>query len=67
MKIQMTEKQFDAMRTALILARVELEFSLSQLEHNGLSAVSNGVKANLEKVNHALNTTSIWDVETISE
>lgn len=65
MKIQMTEKQFDAMRTGLIMAKIEMEFSLSQLKFAKLDYVAEGVQKNLDKVNHALDTTSIWDVETL--
>ncbi len=67
MKIQMTQTQYDTMREALILSRVELEYSLRQLKNLGLANCANGVKENLDKVNHALDTTGIWEVETISK
>ena len=54
MTIEMTEKQYNEVRKALIIAQVELEWSLADAERNNLKCLAALARERLDEINSAL-------------
>jgi len=63
MKIEMTEKQYDEIRTALIIARCELESSLEDLNYKNFSCLAKLTSERLAQINTALDNSSFRNLK----
>ena len=63
MKIEITEEQYDEIRTALIIARCELESSLEDLKRKNSSCLAKLTSERLVQINTALDNSSFRNLK----
>ena len=63
MKIEITEEQYDEIRSALIIARCELESSLEDLKYKNSSCLAKLTSERLVQINTALDNSSFRNVK----
>ena len=63
MKIEMTEKQYDEVRAALIIARCELESLLEDLKNKKFNSLAKLASERLVQINTALDNSSFRNLK----